>query len=208
MSTGERDVVYTARTMRVSLLSMALSFAVCSCSHTPPTSPIETNAADSAPTAVTVLPPPSSASSKPVEPPPSVAASAAPASSAPAPIASASAAPAEAPVPNVKVSNIGMHIGGGPNDDETKAPIKQSVAPHMDEFRRCYALLDDPTAKGDFGLDLHIPAEGGKAGADHPRTALKGKPFTECVVNVFLGIDFKKPRTGKTTVSYSLRFGR
>ena len=63
---------------------------------------------------------------------------------------------------NVEVKNIGMHIGGGPNDDVTKEPSASSVAPHFDAFRRCFASVDDPTKGGDFGIDLLIPAAGGK----------------------------------------------
>jgi len=126
------------------------------------------------------------------------------------PIASAppaeSAPPEDEPLPNVEVKNIGMHIGGGPNDNETKRPIKESVQPHFDAFRRCWKLVEDPAKPGDFGADLLIPREGGKAEVSHPRTALKGEGFEACVVSVFEKIDFKKPKTGKTMVSYSLRF--
>jgi len=134
---------------------------------------------------------------------------AAPTVSAAVPAASASAAPAvaaEAPLPAVRVANIGMHIGGGPNDDVTKDPIRRSVQPHFDEFRRCYAQVEDASKAGDFGVDLRIDRAGGKAQVSHPRSALKGKDFRACVVRTFEGIDFLKPRTGTTTVSYSLRF--
>ncbi len=115
-------------------------------------------------------------------------------------------APAPAPLPAVKVANIGMHIGGGPNDDVTKDPIRRSVQPHFDEFRLCYAQVEDASKPGDFGVDLRIDRAGGKAQVSHPRSALKGKEFRACVVRTFEGIDFLKPRTGTTTVSYSLRF--
>ncbi|WP_437766958.1 hypothetical protein WMF27_21750 [Sorangium sp. So ce281] len=133
--------------------------------------------------------------------------SAAPAASAAADPAASAAAPADAgPLPKVKVANIGMHIGGGPHDDFTKEPIKRSVAPHFDELRRCFALAEDPTKGGDFGIDLRIEKDGGKAEVRKPRTALKGQAFTKCVVGVFEQIDFLKPRRGATVVSYSLRF--
>jgi hypothetical protein len=106
----------------------------------------------------------------------------------------------------VAVSNIGMHIGGGPNDDVTKEPVRRSVSPHFDEFRRCFAKVEDATKTGDFGVDLRIDRAGGKAQVSHPRTALKGHDFKDCVVHTFEGIDFLKPRGGTTTVSYSLRF--
>jgi hypothetical protein len=110
------------------------------------------------------------------------------------------------PLPAVKVSNIGMHIGGGPNDDATKEPIRRSVQPHFDAFRRCFAGVEDPKKGGDFGVDLRIDRAGGKAQVSHPRTALKGKDFKDCVVRTFEAIDFLKPKGGTTTVSYSLRF--
>ena len=119
------------------------------------------------------------------------------------PVAAVASAPA--PLPAVTVENIGMHIGGGPNDAVTKAPIGGSVAPHVGELRACWSQVDPPKA-GDFGVDLLIPAEGGRAEVSHPRSILGPQAFRDCVVSVFSGIDFAKPRTGRTTVSYSLRF--
>lgn len=126
----------------------------------------------------------------------------------PATSASAAAAPAEeAPIPKVKVKNIGMHIGGGPNDDVTKEPIKRSVEPHFDAFKRCFAKVEDQAKGGDFGVDVLIEGNGGKAKITHPRTALKGAGFEACVVTVFEAIEFLKPKGGKKTmVSYSIRF--
>ncbi|WP_437604177.1 hypothetical protein WMF28_21655 [Sorangium sp. So ce590] len=190
-------------------LAFAAAAAGCSPRTTPPSERTDRSVAP--PTAATQSAPPSAAPS-----PPSAAASAAPAASAAAsaapaaPTASAAAdptAPADAaPLPNVKVANIGMHIGGGPHDDFTKEPIKRSVAPHFDDFRRCFALAEDPAKAGDFGIDLRIEKDGGKAEVRKPRTALKGEAFTACVVGVFERIDFLKPRKGPTVVSYSLRF--
>ncbi len=196
-------------------LAFAAAAAGCSPRTTPPSERTDRSVAP--PTAATQSAPPSAA-----PPPPSAAASAAPtASAAPAASAAASAAPAAptasaaadpvapadaAPLPKVKVANIGMHIGGGPHDDFTKEPIKRSVAPHFDDFRRCFALAEDPAKAGDFGIDLRIEKDGGKAEVRKPRTALKGEAFTTCVVGVFEQIDFLKPRKGPTVVSYSLRF--
>ena len=99
-----------------------------------------------------------------------------------------------------------MHSGGGPNDAPTKLPIKQRVEPHFNALRRCFALVEDPQKGGDFGLDLLIDKAGGKAKVSHPRTSLKGAGFKECMVAAYEAIDFKKPRGGTTTVSYSVRF--
>ena len=191
--------------MRRSLAVLSLISAVSACSRAPNPTPDTPDAP--AASAVHVAPP---AASPPLaaEPPPAAIASARPAEPAlpAAPATSKTGDGASAPVPAVKVVNIGMHIGGGPNDDATKEPIRKSVEPHFDAFKRCWGALGDGSAKGDFGLDLHIGKDGGKATVDHPRTALKGKPFTDCVVAVFEAIDFRKPKTGVTTVSYSLRF--
>ena len=120
--------------------------------------------------------------------------------------ANAPDASADASLPAVNVANIGMHIGGGPNDAATKEPIAKSVEPHFDELRLCFAHVTNPKSSGDFGIDLKVPANGGKAQVTAPRTVLKGDGFTPCVVAVFEGIEFLKPRFGVTVVSYSVRF--
>lgn len=140
----------------------------------------------------------SSAPSTPVVAAPAVSASA----PAVAPVA-ASSPPPEVPV---DVANIGLHIGGGPNDDVTKAPIVKSIEPHFPAFRGCFAKADDPKKKGDFGVDLAIERDGGKAKVTKPRTAIGGDAFRTCVMDVFESVDFQKPRGGKTIASYSLRF--
>jgi len=118
---------------------------------------------------------------------------------------SASASAAVTPLPDVEVKNIGMHIGGGPNDAETKAPIKQSVEPHFDAIKACYAKADEQK-QGDVSLDLKIDRSGGKAQLNKYKSAIPGKEFERCISELFTGIDFKKPKTGTTVVSYSLRF--
>ncbi|WP_438030996.1 hypothetical protein [Sorangium sp. So ce233] len=199
-------------------LAFAFAFAAAGCSSraTPPTERSAAPQAEAAPTApASAAPPPPAAPAAAASASAAGSASAsaaAPASAAPAasaaadPAAPAAAADDAGPLPKVKVANIGMHIGGGPHDDYTKEPIKRSVAPHFDEFRRCFALAEDPTKGGDFGIDLRIEKDGGKAEVRKPRTALKGEAFTRCVVGVFERIDFQKPRRGPTVVSYSLRF--
>jgi hypothetical protein len=106
----------------------------------------------------------------------------------------------------VEVKNIGMHIGGGPNDAVTKAPINRSVNPHMDAFRACFAKASDPTKGGDVSVDLKIERAGGKAEVQRYKSAISGEGFEACVRATFDAIDFEKPKTGTTVVSYSLRF--
>jgi hypothetical protein len=192
------------RRARLATLSLALVLALAACAT--PAAPPSDGSTPPSTTATAAAIATAAASASPEMPAPSASATAA-ASAEPAPSASAVATAApEAPLPSVKVANIGMHIGGGPNDAPTKAPIHQSVEPHFDAFKRCFAKVEDPKKGGDFGLDLLIEREGGKAKVSHPRTSLKGPGFKECMVAAFEAIDFKKPRGGTTTVSYSVRF--
>ena len=165
------------------------------------------NPTEGSPSTTAAAPAPTAA---PAPVPATATASAAPAPAPePAPTASAAAEakPAEAPLPEVSVKNIGMHIGGGPNDNVTKAPIHRSVEPHFDAMKRCWVKVEDQKKAGDFGIDLMIEGGGGKAEVTKPRTAIKGDGFKECMVAVYEGIEFLKPKGGKRTkVSYSVRF--
>ncbi len=135
--------------------------------------------------------------------PPAASGSASASASASAPIEF----PKDAPSPKLRAYAIGLHIGGGPNDEATKEPIHASVAPHLETMKRCWPWVDakEQRRAGDFGVDLLIEAEGGRAKVENPR-GVKGEAFHRCMVGVFAAIDFKKPRTGKTLASYSIRF--
>ena len=109
-------------------------------------------------------------------------------------------------LPEVKIENVGMHIGGGPNDDASKAPYLKAVERHFDEFRACYVKVEEPAKGGTYGVDFHIGRNGGKAELKQPRTGMKGNEFRKCVLGVFESIEFDKPQKGATVVSYSLRF--
>lgn len=110
------------------------------------------------------------------------------------------------PLPELKVENIGLHIGGGPNDAETKAPFLNAVAERFPSFMDCYRKNDDPAPGGRFGVDLHIGRSGGHPRLEQPRTSLRGSEFRACLGDVFESVDFQKPKHGPTTLSYSLRF--
>lgn len=108
-------------------------------------------------------------------------------------------------LPAVAVHSVGMHIGGGPNDAEGKAPFERALEQHFPDFLRCYRLVTEPGKGGTFGVDLHIERAGGKPRVEQPRTALGGEPFRACMLTAFESVEFpalKKP----SVVSYSLRF--
>jgi len=109
-------------------------------------------------------------------------------------------------LPEVKVENVGLHIGGGPNDDATKAPFQQAIEKHFVELRACYVKVEDPVKGGTFGVDFHIGRNGGKAQVKQPRTGMKGPEFRQCVLDVLESVEFDKPKKGPTVISYSVRY--
>jgi hypothetical protein len=108
----------------------------------------------------------------------------------------------------VTVHNIGLHIGGGPNDAATKAPFLRQIAAQFEAFRGCYAAAEAPPPHGTFGIDLLVPKEGGHAEASNPRTNLKGDAFQRCVIGAFEAVTFDPPKRGATKLSYALAFDR
>jgi hypothetical protein len=110
------------------------------------------------------------------------------------------------PVPDVKLTNIGLHVGGGPNDAATKAPFERAIERRFDDFKRCYGKIATGGAHGTFGIDLLIGKDGGHAKASGSRTAMPGDEFRDCVANVFETVEFSRPRAGATKISYALKF--
>ncbi len=186
---------------RPQLLVLSLALAACNSGREPPAGPPASTGSPpgTPPTSSAAASPVASETGSPAVPSPPSAASA---SAEPPPVSSA----APAALPDVEVKNIGMHIGGGPNDAETKSPIKRSVDPHMDAFRACFAKASDPKKGGDVSVDLYIDRAGGKAQIKKYKSAIEGEGFEPCVKDVFLAIDFLKPKTGTTVVSYGLGF--
>jgi hypothetical protein len=106
----------------------------------------------------------------------------------------------------VKVENVGLHIGGGPNDDATKAPYLAAAEKQFDALRACYTKVEEPMKGGTFGVDLHIGRAGGRPQVKQPRTGMKGTDFRDCVVKAFEQMEFEKPKKGPTVISYSVRY--
>jgi hypothetical protein len=106
----------------------------------------------------------------------------------------------------VTVHDIGLHIGGGPNDAETKAPFLRALAASFPEFARCAALAPEGHRAGTFGIDLLVAKDGGAPETSNLRTGIPGEPFRTCIVAAFGRVTFAKPRRGATKLSYALRF--
>jgi len=137
-----------------------------------------------------------------------IAASADPSASAEAaPEPSATAVAEAEALPEVDIKTIGMHIGGGPNDKETKAPIRKAVESQVEALRACFGRVTEPGKGGTFGVDIRIPGEGGKATIRDPRSGLQGDGVQECMVKAFESVEFSRPPKGVAmVVSYSVRF--
>ncbi len=102
------------------------------------------------------------------------------------------------------VKNIGLHVGGGPNDAKTKAPLQQAVEKRFEAFRQCYALTDGKKS-GTVGADLFIAAAGGAPKVRALRISFRGKEIRACIETAFGTVEFPS-RQVPVVISYSLSF--
>lgn len=109
-------------------------------------------------------------------------------------------------LPELRLEPLGMHVGGGKNDADEKAPFHRALERQFPALLECYRLVDDPWTGGSFGVDLKIPREGGGPRVEQPRTKLRGAGFQECMVLAFSKAKFERPKAGPTVISYSVRF--
>jgi len=109
-------------------------------------------------------------------------------------------------LPELRIEQLGMHVGGGKNDPEEKAPFHRALEQKFPAFLECYRLAEEPWAGGSFGIDLKIPRSGGAPLAEQPRTRIRGSGFQECMVAAFGKVQFEKPKAGPTVISYSIVF--
>lgn len=109
-------------------------------------------------------------------------------------------------LPELTVEALGMHVGGGKNDAQEKAPFHRALERQFPAFMDCYRLADDPWAGGSFGIDLKIPRAGGAPQLEQPRTKIRGAGFQDCMLGAFGKTQFERPQAGPTVVSYSIRF--
>jgi hypothetical protein len=109
-------------------------------------------------------------------------------------------------LPELRVEALGMHVGGGKNDPQEKAPFHRALEQKFPLFLDCYRLAEDVWAGGSFGIDIKIPRAGGAPSVEQPRTRIRGAGFQDCMVAAFGKVQFEKPRAGPTVISYSLLF--
>lgn len=108
-------------------------------------------------------------------------------------------------LPEISIRHIGLHVGGGPNDDATRQPILRAFEQRTQEFLWCYRQVERPLRGGVYGVDLYVPAAGGNPEVRATRQRLGSPEFQECMGKAFQGVNLPRPPRA-TVVSYSLRF--
>lgn len=101
--------------------------------------------------------------------------------------------------------HIGLHVGGGPNDDATRRPILRALETQERRVLECYRLVERPLRGGVYGADLFVPGSGGTAQVRATRQKLGAEDFDACMRAALAQVRFPKPPR-PTVVSYSLRF--
>lgn len=101
--------------------------------------------------------------------------------------------------------HIGLHIGGGPNDEATRRPILRAFEAQVERFLWCYRQVDHPLRGGIYGVDLYVPARGGAPEVRATRQKLGPEAFDACMMDAFRQVRLPPPPR-PTVVSYSLRF--
>ena len=109
-------------------------------------------------------------------------------------------------LPELRIEQLGMHVGGGKNDPQEKAPFHRALEQSFPLFLDCYRFAEDPWAGGSFGIDIKIPRAGGAPSVEQPRTRIRGAGFQDCMVAAFGKVQFEKPKAGPTVISYSILF--
>jgi hypothetical protein len=109
-------------------------------------------------------------------------------------------------LPELRIEPLGMHVGGGKNTPEEKAPFHHALEQKFPAFLECYRLVEEPWQGGSFGVDIKIPRAGGAATVEQPRTRIRGNGFQDCMLAAFQKVQFDKPKAGPTVLSYSVLF--
>jgi len=113
-----------------------------------------------------------------------------------------------APAPAaVELQSMGLHLSAEANREPHRRQLLRLFERQFGAFRRCHADVPEHTENASFGVDLLIPAAGGRAKVRETRTRLAGDGFKTCMLRVFQSIRFEPPPTARPEiVSYSVVF--
>jgi hypothetical protein len=108
-------------------------------------------------------------------------------------------------LPRLSFQHLGMHIGGGANDAESKKPWLRDIEAASVPILECYKKVRDPLVGGSYGIDLYVEREGGSPDIRGSRQKIGAEEFDACMKAAFRSIQFHRPER-PTVVSYSLLF--
>lgn len=102
---------------------------------------------------------------------------------------------------------VGLHVAGPANEERNRRRLVAAFERHFGAFRRCHALAVPHVQNASFGVDLLIPAQGGKATVRQTRTRIAGGEFRSCMHRALQAIHFEPlPTARPEIVSYSVLF--
>lgn len=140
---------------------------------------------------------------------------AAPALASPIPVAKspvgsshAAAAPGVLPEPRkVDLATVGLHVARPLGLEPYRSRLLRAFEKEFSAFERCHELASPHAQNASFGVDLLVPARGGRGAVRQTRTRLTGDEFHSCMQRAFEGVIFEPPPTARPEmVSYSLLF--
>jgi hypothetical protein len=107
----------------------------------------------------------------------------------------------------VELQSMGLHLSAEANREPHRRQLLKLFERNFGAFRRCHAEAAEHQQNASFGVDLLIPAAGGRAKVREARTRLAGDGFRTCMLRVFQSIRFEAPPTARPeVVSYSVLF--
>ena len=108
-------------------------------------------------------------------------------------------------LPRLSFRHLGMHIGGGPNDAESKRPWLRAIEAGSIELLSCYVHVQQPEQGGSYGVDLYVGKAGGAPEVRDSRQKLGDEQFDNCMRAAFTSLQFLASEQ-PTVLSYSLLF--
>jgi len=119
----------------------------------------------------------------------------------------AALAPSSPPQRAVELQSMGLHLSAEANREPYRRQLLKVFERNFGAFRRCHADVPEHAENASFGVDLLIPAAGGRAKVRETRTRLAGDGFKTCMLRTFQSIRFEPPPTARPEiVSYSVVF--
>jgi hypothetical protein len=107
----------------------------------------------------------------------------------------------------VEVVTVGLHVARPLGLEPHRSRLLRAFEKEFGAFERCHALASPHAQNASFGVDLLVPARGGRGAVRQTRTRLTGDTFQSCMQRAFETVVFEPPPTARPEiVSYSLLF--